>query len=155
VTDRNMGSTQRLFEVLEKNRGKLFTAGQLANLAGVTTGSVGKLLNQVKSRTPDLRLESPSRGLWVYRGWSTDPITEIPTSVATDLVGLSTPPPSPSPTIDSSTKDLTPIHPGRPRRRATEPTVAVGDVCEVIGLSQGGTPIVRDGNGRLYQLQQF
>lgn len=125
---RNSGSTKRLIEVLEANRGVIFSNQQLAAHAEVKLESVNKLLASLRNLQPDLRLEQPTRGSWVYRGWR-----------------------------DETNQTVTET-PARPVKAADKPkTIALtaGDVCEVIGFSQDTTPIVRDGYGKLYLLQQL
>lgn len=131
---RNSGSTKRLIEVLENSRDRIFSNNQLAEFANVKVDSVNKLLNQLRQNQPDLRLEQPTRGSWVYRGWM-------------DEASKSTKPF----TVVAETRQ--PVKTAVTQQRAA--ALVVGDVCEIIGFSQDGTPIARDGNGKLYLLNQL
>lgn len=133
---RNAGSTKRLIEVLQANRGTIYTNDQLAEMAGVKVDSVGKLLSQIKVAQPDLLLEQPTRGMWVYRGWRDDPTNGEPQlAVVQRPVKV-----KPAAAVTS-------------RTATTTAALVAGDVCEIVGFSQDGTPLARDGYGKLYLMQ--
>lgn len=132
MTDqRRTGVTRQLVQAFEDNRGRVLTIERLAELVSYDPANTSTLVRQMMRQHPELNIECPVKGSYVYRGLH----GETRSSSATGA-------------------NETPVRPNRVGS-VTSPAIGVGDVCEVIGLSQDGTPIVRDGNGALYLLRRL
>lgn len=125
---RRTGVTRQLVQAFENNRGRVLTVERLAQLVDYDPTNTATLVRQMMRQHPEFRIECPVRGSYVYRGLRDEPAAQVATGTSAAV---------------------------RSSQVAPTASVAAGDVCEVIGLSQDGTPIARDGNGALYLLQRL
>src|SRR5512146_3261229 len=139
TVERRSGITRQLLRVLEERRDQLVTIEELAELVDYSKGNVSTLINQVRKNRPNLVIESPIAGAFIYRGVRT--VDEVLAEETRPTGTVPTPPARPR----SADKLIAP----KPAKVLSDGSLmSSGDLVEVIGFLQDGTPIARAGTGK-------
>jgi len=139
AAERRVGVTRQILEVLEKNRDRIVTIDQLSEIINYDKSNLSTLISQLRKNRPNLIIEIPVAGAFLYRGIrSLDGVSDQASEPAGDAQPAGSPRPARAAAAKISSSPLN-----------------TGDLVEVIGFSQDTTPIVRDGNGKLYLLNQL
>jgi len=141
-TERRTGVTRQLLQILQDNKDQVLTTERLAELTDYDRGNVNTLIHQLRRNKPNLIIEVPTSGAFIFRG----------TKSVNEITGDDVPEP-----IE------VPVRKARAVKAVAQPTpasptpfgfaIGVGELVEVIGYGQDGTPLVRDTAGRIYLLQ--
>lgn len=128
---RRSGITRQIIQVLEDNQNRALTIERISQLVDYNVRNTASLINQLRKNRPNIIIESPTTGVYIYRGTQT--VDEVLEKKVT----------------------TSPVKSGVVRSRVVEASVKTGDLMEVIGFSQDLTPLVRDGVGTIYRLQHL
>lgn len=132
------GVTRQIIQLFEDNRGRALSIERIAQSIDYEIKNTSSLISQLRKNRPNLVIECPTAGVFIYQGTRTvDAVlaAEARSKPVTRAAGVAS----------------------IPRRAAARSGASVsanvGDLVEVIGLSQDSTPIARDQAGKLYLLQ--
>jgi len=129
-----------IIQLFEDNRDRALSIERIAEHLDYSVKNTGSLISQLRKNRSNLRIEVPSHGVYIYRGTST--VDDVLAAEAKPLGARS-----------HSADALKPLKPARVMSGGS--LLSVGDLVEVIGFSQDGTPLVRDTGGKLYLLNQL